>query len=96
MQDEKRHMDLCVAMYNELFRDGSKWEQLRNKTALKVILKSVYGDKNDDHHLIQAFRAFGVESQTLYRHIVVRLSEQLARIGLFVKPEELLEILKVK
>lgn len=96
MQDEKRHMDLCVAMYNELFRDGSKWEQIRNKTALKVILKSVYGDKNDDHHLIQAFKAFGVESQTLYKHIVARLSEQLARIGLFVKPEELLEILKVK
>ncbi|MBC6366472.1 hypothetical protein [Algoriphagus sp. AK58] len=96
MQDEKRHMDLCVAMYNELFREGSKWEQIRNKTALKVILKSVYGDKSEDHHLIQAFRAFGVEYQTLYRHIIGRLSEQLARIGLFVKPEELLEILKIK
>lgn len=93
MQDEKRHMDLCVAMYNELFRKGDRWEHFRNHAALTVIMKSVYGDKNDDHHLIQAFRAFGVESETLYRHIIGRLSQQLARISMYVEPEKLLEII---
>jgi hypothetical protein len=92
-RDEKRHMDLCVDMYNELFRKGHKWERYRNNLALKVMMKSVYGDKTEDHHLIQAFRAFGVESETLYRHIVVRLSEQLARISLYVEPEKLLEFI---
>jgi hypothetical protein len=93
IQDETRHMDLCVAMYNELFREGTKWERIRNETALKVIMKSVYGDKTDDHHLIQAFRAFGVESDTLYRHIVTRLSQQLARVSIYVSPEKLLKII---
>ncbi|MFD2201726.1 hypothetical protein [Shivajiella indica] len=93
MQDEKRHMDLCVAMYNELFRKGTKWERMRNQTALKVILKAVYGDKSEDHHLIQAFRAFGVESEILYRHIITRLSEQLARVGIYEDPDKLLEII---
>jgi hypothetical protein len=92
-QDEKRHMDLCVAIYNELFRRGSKWERLRNNIALNVMMKSVYGDKTEDHHLIQAFRAFGVESEVLYQHIVSRLSQQLARIGLYVEPDKLLEII---
>ena len=92
-QDEKRHLDLCVAMYNELFRRGHRWERFRNQLALKVLMKSVYGDKTDDHHLIQAFRAFGVESEMLYRHIVNRLSEQLARISMYVAPEKLLEII---
>ncbi|HEV8050931.1 MAG TPA: hypothetical protein VGP47_00435, partial [Parachlamydiaceae bacterium] len=93
MQDEKRHMDLCVAMYNELFRKGDRWERIRNKGALKVILKSVYGDKTDDHHLIQAFRAFGVDSEMLYQHVTNRLSQQLARISMYVEPERLLEII---
>lgn len=92
-QDERRHMDLCVAMYNELFRKGHGWERLRNQAALMALMKSVYGDKNEDHHLIQAFRAFGVESETLYRHIVDRLSHQLARVSMFITPERLLEIL---
>lgn len=92
-QDEKRHMDLCVAMYNELFRTGDKWERLRNGVALNVIMKSVYGDKDDDHHLIQAFRAFGVESELLYKHIVTRLCQQLARISMYVEPERLLKIM---
>lgn len=92
-QDERRHMDLCVAMYNELFRKGHGWERLRNQAALMALMKSVYGDKNEDHHLIQAFRAFGVESETLYRHIVDRLSHQLARVSVYVTPERLLEIL---
>jgi hypothetical protein len=91
--DEKRHMDLCVAMYNELFRVGHKWEQFRNKLALKRIMKSVYGDKTDDHHLIQAFRAFGVESNLLYNHIMDRLSTQLARVNMYVEPERLLELI---
>jgi hypothetical protein len=95
VQDEVRHMDLCAAMYNELFRTGRKWERIRNKVALKVLLKSVYGDKDEDHHLIQAFRAFGVESALLYKHITNRLSVQLARISVYVEPEELLEIIGV-
>lgn len=92
-QDEKRHMDLCVAIYNELYRKGNKWERLRNKMALKMILKSVYSDKTEDHQLIQAFRAFGVDSQFLYQHILSRLSQQLSRISLYVEPEILLAII---
>ena len=95
MQDETRHMDLCTEMYNELFRTGRRWERIRNNTALKVLLKSVYGDKNEDHHLIQAFRSFGVESEALYRHITNRLSQQLARISVYVEPERLLEIIGI-
>lgn len=95
IQDETRHMDLCTEMYNELFRTGRRWERIRNNTALKVLLKSVYGDKNEDHHLIQAFRSFGVESEALYRHITNRLSQQLARISVYVEPERLLEIIGI-
>ena len=94
--DEKRHMDLCVAMYNELFRVGHRWERFRNNLALKRIMKSVYGDKTDDHHLIQAFRAFGVESHHLYNHIMTRLSDQLARINMYVEPQKLLELIGKK
>jgi len=92
VQDETRHMDLCVAMYNELFRKGQRWERFRNHLALKVIMKSVYGDKSDDHQLIQAFRAFGVESDLLYQHVMSRLCQQLARISMYVEPERLLEM----
>jgi len=60
---------------------------------LKVMMKSVYGDRTEDHHLIQAFRAFGVESEILYHHIMGRLSKQLARISMYVEPETLLEII---
>jgi hypothetical protein len=94
-QDEKRHMDLCVEIYNELFRKGHRLERVRNNVALKVMMKAVYGDKTEDHHLIQAFRAFGVESEILYRHITVRLSQQLARISVYVEPEELLQIIGI-
>lgn len=90
-QDEKRHIDLCVALYNELFRKANRWERVRNKMALKRIMKSVYGDKDEDHHLIQAFRAFGVESGILYKYIVVHLSTKLARIGMYIEPETLLQ-----
>jgi DNA-binding protein Fis len=93
MQDEKRHMDLCVAMYNELFRKGTRRERFQNRVALKVIMKSVYGGRTEDHHLIQAFRAFGVESDILYKHIVGRLSQQLARISMYVEPERILEFI---
>lgn len=92
-QDEKRHIDLCVAMYNELFRKASTWERVRNKMALKRIMRSVYGDKDEDHHLIQALRAFGVESEILYQHIVGHLSTKLARVGVYIKPETLLQII---
>lgn len=93
MQDERRHMDLCVAMYNELFRKGHRLERFRNRSTLKVLLKSVYGDKTDDHQLVQAFRAFGVDSDLLYRHVTNRLSEQLARISMYVAPGKLLELI---
>ncbi|MDB4286026.1 hypothetical protein N9933_01855 [bacterium] len=92
-QDEKRHMDLCVSIYNELYRKGNRWERYRNTLALEKMLKSVYGDKTEDHRLIQAFRAFGVEPEILYGHIVSRLSEQLARVSLYVEPDRLLEII---
>jgi hypothetical protein len=94
-QDEVRHMDLCAAMYNELFKTGRKWERVRNKIALKFLLKSVYGDRNEDHHLIQAFRAFGVESGFLYKHIAERMSVQLARVSVYVEPQRLLDIIGV-
>jgi len=91
-QDEKRHIDLCVAMYNELFRKSGTWERIRNKMTLKKIMKSIYGDKDENHHLIQAFRAFGVGSDVLYKHIFDHLSSKLARIGMYVKMEDLLQI----
>jgi hypothetical protein len=94
-QDEARHMDLCAAMYNELFKTGSRWERIRNKVALKVLLKAVYGDRNEDHHLIQAFRAFGVESEFLYKHIASRMSVQLARVSVYVEPQKLLDIIGI-
>ena len=86
-------MDLCVAMYNELFRKGNRWERFRNNETLKVIMKSVYGDKTEEHHLIQAFRAFGVESEILYKHVLGRVAQQLARVSLYVEPERLLEFI---
>lgn len=89
-QDEVRHLNLCVDMYNELFRKGSRWEVFRNSLVLQAMMKSVYGDKSEDHPLIQAFRVFGVEADILYRHIARRLSEQLARISMYVEPEILL------
>jgi hypothetical protein len=96
VQDERRHMDLCVAMYNELYWKGHRWERIRNHLALKVIMKSVYGDKSEDHPLIQAFSAFGVDSNTLYKHIAGRLSEQLVRINMYIEPERLLEFIDNK
>jgi hypothetical protein len=83
-------MDLCVGIYNELFRTGTKWERMRNNFALKTIMKSVYGDKTEEHQLIQAFRAFGIESDVLYGHLVKQLSKQLARISLYVEPEKIM------
>ena len=91
MQDERRHMDLCVDMYNELFRKGTRWERFQNNMALNMLMRSVYGDKNEDHHLIQAFRAFGVQSEVLYQHVMHSLSKQLARVSVYVEPEKLLE-----
>jgi len=92
-QDETRHLDLCVDMYNELFRKGRRWEVFLNKLILKVMMKSVYGDKTKDHRLIQAFRAFGVESDSLYNHVTGRVSQQLSRISMYVEPEKLLRFM---
>lgn len=92
-QDETRHLDLCVDMYNELFRKGRRWEVFLNNLILKVMMKSVYGDKTKDHRLIQAFRAFGVESDSLYKHVTGRVSQQLSRISMYVEPEKLLRFM---
>jgi hypothetical protein len=92
-QDEVRHLDLCVGIYNELYHKGTRWETFQNSQVLTVMLKSVYGDKTNDHQLIQAFRVFGVESDVLYWHVMTRLSEQLARIGFYITPEKLLIII---
>lgn len=92
-QDEVRHLNLCVGIYNELYHKGTRWETFQNNLILTVMLKSVYGDKTNDHQLIQAFRVFGVEPDVLYWHVMTKLSEQLARIGFYVTPEKLLLII---
>jgi hypothetical protein len=92
-RDEKRHIELCAETYNELYRTGSRWERLRNTVAWKAVLKSAYGDKTEDHQLLQACRAFGLESQQLYRFIAARLSQHLTKIGLFVPAELFLEFI---
>jgi len=60
------------------------------------MMTSAYGDKNEDHGLLQACRAFGVESDRLYQHVAGRLSAQLARIGMDVPPERLLDLMRVQ
>lgn len=92
-QDEKRHMDLCVAIYNELYRKGTRWERFRNNMALQLIMKAAYGNKTEDHHLIQAFRAFGIASDKFYHQIAYRLSQQLTRVGVYVEPDKFLRII---
>ena len=95
-QDEVRHLDLCVSIYNELYHTGSWWEKFQNEKILTGMLKAVYGDKTDDHPLLKAFRVFGVPSEALYQLVMSRVSEQLARIGFFVTPERLLGIIGKK
>jgi len=92
-RDEKRHQDLCSATYNELYRTGSRWEHFRNRVALRELLRAAYGDKTEDHHLIQACRAFGLESDTLYRFVISRLCEQLDRVGVHASWDSLREFL---
>jgi hypothetical protein len=86
-RDEKRHVELCAATYNELYRRGGRWERMRNDVALRMVLNAAYGDKSEDHYLIQSCRAFGLPSRTLYRHVLGRLSRELATIGMYVPPE---------
>jgi hypothetical protein len=92
-RDEKRHQELCSATYNELYRTGSRWENLRNRVALRELLRAAYGDKTEDHQLIQACRAFGLESDALYRFVATRLSQQLETVGMCVAWDSLLEFL---
>lgn len=87
-RDERRHQDICAETYNELYRKGGRWERFRNNVALKVTMRAAYGNKNEDHHLMQACRAFG--AATPYQFIADSLSQQLARIGMYVSPERLL------
>ncbi len=95
-RDEKRHMDLCAATYNELYRTGSRWERLRNHVALRVMMKAAYGDKNEDHSLLQACRAFGLEASRPYQHVAAGLSAQLQRIGMYVPPADLLGFMRLR
>jgi hypothetical protein len=95
-RDEKRHVDLCVATYNELYRKGGWWEGLRNRVALRTLMKAAYGDKTEDHVLLQACRAFGMEPDVLYRHICGRLSEHLLRVGTRIEPEEILAFMQLR
>jgi hypothetical protein len=92
-RDEKRHQELCSATYNELYRTGTRWEHLRNRVALRELLRAAYGDKTEDHQLIQACRAFGLESDTLYRFVAGRLSKQLETVGLCMPWDSLLQFL---
>ena len=50
-RDERRHQELCSATYNELYRTGTRWEHLRNRVALRELLRAAYGDKTEDHRL---------------------------------------------
>lgn len=92
-RDERRHQELCSATYNELYRTRSRWEHLRNQIALRELLRAAYGDKTEDHQLIQACRAFGLESDTLYRFVAGRLSKQLETVGMCVSWDSLLAFL---
>jgi hypothetical protein len=92
-RDEKRHVELCAATYNELYRRGGRWERSRNGVGLRMVLQAAYGDKSEDHYLLQACRAFGVSAQTLYAHVLGRLSRELATIGMYVPPERFFALL---
>jgi hypothetical protein len=92
-RDERRHVELCAATYNELYRRGTRWERLRNAVGLRMVLTAAYGDKSEDHYLIQACRAFGLPSSTMYRHVLGRLSRELARVGVYVPPEQFFRML---
>ncbi|TFG53021.1 MAG: hypothetical protein E4H37_04385 [Gemmatimonadales bacterium] len=92
-RDEKRHQELCAATYNELYRTGGWWEALRNRVALRGLLQAAYGDKTEDHQLIQACRAFGLESDTLYRYVASNLSQQLEAVGMSVSWDSLMKFL---
>jgi len=95
LRDEKRHMDLCAATYNELYRTGSRWERMRNAVSLRTMMKAAYGDKNEDHSLLRACRAFGIAPERPYQHAARGLSAQLERVGVYVQPEELLEFMQL-
>jgi hypothetical protein len=58
-----------------------------------MVLTAAYGDKSEDHYLIQACRAFGLPSSTMYRHVLGRLSRELARVGVYVPPEQFFRML---
>ncbi len=97
-RDERRHMDLCAALYNEFYHKGADaglvtrlWEELRNQGALKAMMFLAYGDKNEEHYHVQAPRAFGVEPKAMFRFIAERLSQELAKVGLYQTPEQLLK-----
>ncbi len=91
-KDERRHIKICQDTYNKIYRrdDESgtlgkikqKWEHYRNKGAIKVIAREVYGNHaNPDHHLMLACRAFGVEPRELVDYITGRLENSFAEIG---------------
>jgi hypothetical protein len=93
-RDEKRHVELCAATYNELYRKGGHWEQFRNNFFLKAVMQAAYGNKTEDHYLLRACRSFGVEPNLPYHFIASRLSQQLTQIGMYVPVEEFLGLMR--
>ncbi len=90
-RDEKRHMGICRDVYNELYRNDTRWERFRNRMLMKGITREVYGEQSKkDHYLMQACASFGVEPQKLMEHITRRVTEEFAKIGYDIRPEELM------
>lgn len=80
--DERRHMEIVTDLYNEHYRKGGRWEEMRNNNAMKAIVYEVYGKSaKPDHYLMQACAAFGVDPQELMDHISKRVEENFAKIG---------------
>jgi hypothetical protein len=91
-KDERRHLDLCSDLYNELYRTGSRWERWRNRHALDQMMRKAYGDKSVDHPIMRACRSFGVDPNDLYRWIAEALSRELARVGVYLSSEGYIDL----
>lgn len=88
-RDEIRHMAICRDLYNELYRrDAEKtpwrkrWEDFRNKMAMKAIAREVYGQQAaKDHYLMRATAILGLDPNDLLRYIAKRVQEEFSQIG---------------
>lgn len=91
--DEKHHMDICENFYKILHDKetqtwfGKWYENERNKWAMWSIAKQVYGgETKEDHYLIRAVRAFGIEPKEFFEHVNQKLLERFERIGHKIDP----------